>query len=350
MEVYNNVFGRMGSLEIMKKNYLIYTVILLGFILIVTGLFLAKKTTVVVLFKDQDNKIIYRERVKIGETVSNKIPTSKKEKVFVGWFLGKDEYDFTLPVNSNTVLIGRWEEKYNIEDTNTVSFYVDKNVYESQNVILNDLAIEPEKPTKENAQFLGWYLEDNPYNFAEPVVKDIKLVAKFKELPPKETNVENVIETPNDYPNDMFVKENDIVTDKKSIIMRASDEVIINASVLPENATIKNLQIYCENNDICYVDGDNKIHVVYPGKTNIILKSFHGTMIKVPITIKADFMAIREQDGIYFIIGSDYEKMSGTVTLRYQGETKHTTIYISKDTGIPVQGKIAEIINVVLDD
>lgn len=111
MEVYNNVFGRMGSLEIMKKNYLIYTVILLGFILIVTGLFLAKKTTVVVLFKDQDNKIIYRERVKIGETVSNKIPASKKEKVFVGWFLGKDEYDFTLPVNSNTVLIGRWGRK-----------------------------------------------------------------------------------------------------------------------------------------------------------------------------------------------------------------------------------------------
>ncbi|MBO7078334.1 MAG: InlB B-repeat-containing protein [Bacilli bacterium] len=38
-----------------------------------------------------------------------------------------------------------------------------------------------EDPTKEGYEFIGWYLDDSPYDFSKAVKKDITLVAKFEE-------------------------------------------------------------------------------------------------------------------------------------------------------------------------
>ena len=55
---------------------------------------------------------------------------------------------------------------------------------ESQTVAENAAATEPTAPTLAGYRFLGWYLGEELYDFASPVVTDLKLVAKWEALTP----------------------------------------------------------------------------------------------------------------------------------------------------------------------
>lgn len=55
---------------------------------------------------------------------------------------------------------------------------------ESQTVAENAAATEPTAPTLAGYRFLGWYLGEELYDFASPVVADLKLVAKWEALTP----------------------------------------------------------------------------------------------------------------------------------------------------------------------
>lgn len=50
----------------------------------------------------------------------------------------------------------------------------------SQSVGEGKCAIEPEKPTRDGYRFVGWYLDDEPYDFTQPVTRDIVLQAKWE--------------------------------------------------------------------------------------------------------------------------------------------------------------------------
>lgn len=45
-----------------------------------------------------------------------------------------------------------------------------------------DLVKRPSDPTADGYEFLGWYLDNQEYDFTTPVVKNITLTAKWQEL------------------------------------------------------------------------------------------------------------------------------------------------------------------------
>ena len=68
-------------------------------------------------------------------------------------------------------------------NTYTVTFYVDGNAHDSQEVNENELVSRPSDPNKESYVFDGWYDESlsNKYDFNSPVTNNLNLYAKFDE-------------------------------------------------------------------------------------------------------------------------------------------------------------------------
>ncbi len=61
-----------------------------------------------------------------------------------------------------------------------VSFNTDGgSLVESQEVEENKLAVSPTEPTKEKHDFLGWYINDELYDFTKPVTENVELTAKW---------------------------------------------------------------------------------------------------------------------------------------------------------------------------
>ena len=79
----------------------------------------------------------------------------------------------------------------------TVTFVVDGEKTEVK-VKDGEKATKPIDPEKEGYTFLGWYVGDDAYDFEKAVTKDVKLVAKFEEVPSDE---------PGDEPSDDPVEE-----------------------------------------------------------------------------------------------------------------------------------------------
>ena len=63
----------------------------------------------------------------------------------------------------------------------TVTFKDGKEVWETQKVAANETATEPSEPSKEGYVFVGWYLNDEEFDFATSITKNITLMAKWEE-------------------------------------------------------------------------------------------------------------------------------------------------------------------------
>ena len=57
---------------------------------------------------------------------------------------------------------------------------INDNKIKTQTIKEGDLVEKPKDPTKVNCKFIGWYLNDNLYDFNTPVTKNITLIAKFE--------------------------------------------------------------------------------------------------------------------------------------------------------------------------
>lgn len=70
-----------------------------------------------------------------------------------------------------------------VTPTFVVSFNTDTEVKINDLTVKKDQTFKkPEDPTKEGFKFVGWYLNDEEYNFDTPVTKNIKLSAKWEEI------------------------------------------------------------------------------------------------------------------------------------------------------------------------
>lgn len=102
------------------------------------------------------------------------LPTPKKEGYrFVGWM--EDEAFVETITNKNYNLKAVWEKT-----VFEVKFVVEGKTYSSTNVMLNTSTQMPSNPAKTGHNFLGWYLNDELFDFSTLISKDLTLEAKFK--------------------------------------------------------------------------------------------------------------------------------------------------------------------------
>ena len=132
---------------------------------------------------ETDNEIV---EVKEGEKVTKPENPEKEGYRFVGWFTDEKlttEFNFDTEIKADTILYAKWE-KIIVEPTSfTVTFDPANGEAEWKVEVVDGNAIgRPGKdPEKKNYTFLGWQLDGVDYDFSAKVIKDIKLIAAYKE-------------------------------------------------------------------------------------------------------------------------------------------------------------------------
>ena len=159
----------------MKKKITYILGAIVAILIVIIIVLILNNQKYVVTFDMQNGEPKFEQRVKKGNTAYEPSAPKKEGYVFLGWYYNGEIFDFNTPVTNNMTLIAGWEGnkvKY------TVRFENEGEV-KTYTVEKDGLVIEPNEPTKEGYVFLGWYLNDNKFDFNTPITKNIVLKAKF---------------------------------------------------------------------------------------------------------------------------------------------------------------------------
>lgn len=156
----------------MKKKYLFLTII----VLLLTS---CKTKTYTVTFVD-DNKELSNIVVKKGDNIEEIDVPEKEGYIFLNWLKDGLDYDTSTPITEDITLTATWVEEPDIPNTHKVTF--DFGTFKkTQTIIDGELATEPKEiPKKEKYTFIGWYYNDELYDFNTKVNKDITVLAKYE--------------------------------------------------------------------------------------------------------------------------------------------------------------------------
>lgn len=120
--------------------------------------------------------------LKVGEKLENlPIPTKEGYK-FIGWYASGKEFDLDTTFTEDIVLVAKWQKVSTSAEKKYYSVKFD-NGYGKVNTIeveKNSKVDKPENLVREGYTFLGWYLNNQKYNFNSKVYKNITLVAKWQ--------------------------------------------------------------------------------------------------------------------------------------------------------------------------
>lgn len=156
----------------MKKKYL-----LLIFIVLLLTSCKDKMYTVTLIDNNQKLSII---TVKKGDNIKDIETPEKEGYIFQNWLKDGLDYDTSTPITEDITLVALWTEIPDLPSTHKVTFDFG-TTKKTQTIFDGELATEPKEiPKKEKYAFIGWYYNDELYDFSTKVTKDITLVAKFK--------------------------------------------------------------------------------------------------------------------------------------------------------------------------
>ena len=153
----------------------------------------------------------------------------------------------------------------------TVTFETSAGVTtETQTVKKNDLAKEPEAPTKEGYVFAGWYYEDDQdtkYDFSSKVDKNITLIAKWEKEGEKLTGVS--------------------ISASKSTL-EINDELTLSIKTQPEGVSLegKNISWTSSDTSVVTVDENGKVKALKAGTATITVE-VDGIKATVGIKVNA---------------------------------------------------------------
>lgn len=128
-----------------------------------------------IIFDSAGGSFIPAQTVEDGETGTQPEPPTREGYTFKGWLLDGQPYDFTQPVTGDITLTADWEQSML-----SVTFDPgDGEPVTSVSVAYGDTVDEPEAPTRDGYEFADWLLNGTPYDFTQPVTKDLTLVADW---------------------------------------------------------------------------------------------------------------------------------------------------------------------------
>jgi len=121
------------------------------------------------------------QNVREGKTaVLPDVEPERDRYAFEGWYLDGNKFNFNTPIEENTSLVAKWELVEPIVSFNLG--YTGANPIAPQRLHINTTANEPTAPTRDRYQFAGWTLDEQPYDFNEPVTEDLVLTATWTQL------------------------------------------------------------------------------------------------------------------------------------------------------------------------
>jgi uncharacterized repeat protein (TIGR02543 family) len=127
-----------------------------------------------------DDEVYDYQTVAVGDVADEPEDPVIAGAAFLGWFLegAIEPFDFETPITQDLDLHALFEP---VVEEFTVTFYVNGEVYDVQTVAYNGLAVEPDAPSIEGSEFLGWFLVGAivPFDFETPITQDLDLYAEF---------------------------------------------------------------------------------------------------------------------------------------------------------------------------
>ncbi len=160
---------------------------------------------VTVIFNSNGGSSISAQSVIKGRTAIRPNNPIKNGYTFIGWYNNENIYSFNETVNNNIILVAKWQANNNTttKTTNrtttyyytptssknttnrvryTVSFNSNGGSYISAKSVYSGNTISaPSNPYKSNSVFIGWYWNNEPFNFNSRIYGNIILVAKYRE-------------------------------------------------------------------------------------------------------------------------------------------------------------------------
>lgn len=129
-----------------------------------------------VQFDPQNGDAIFSKNVNYSEKVEIPADPIKVGYRFLGWYNHDALFDFSTPITTDEIMLSaKWEEAvYKI----TFSTGDGSNVL-PQEVKYNETAKKPANPIRMGYTFVGWYWNDELYDFSTPITTDITLVGKW---------------------------------------------------------------------------------------------------------------------------------------------------------------------------
>ncbi len=218
------------------------------------GIFGSHKNMCTVLFESNGGSKVEAEEIVCGRTVKRPADPTKEGFEFQGWTYEGDEFDFdNTTLFKNSTLVAKWQAKEGVEIVK-VTFDTDggsavQAIEMSKGGKLEHVAV----PTKPGYVFEDWYLDDKPFDFDQPVEKDITLKATWTKQPAN-NNASNNSSTPTP------VKVSDITLSNYNLTIEVGQSGTVSAKVLPSSANY-NLSTISYSSDVatCDVNGKNNI-------------------------------------------------------------------------------------------
>lgn len=160
-------------------------------------------TLFTVTFNTDGGTKISKQSIAKNNKVKKPSNPTKKGYTFVEWLYNGKTYDFNQKVTKDMTLTAKWKENDNTNNTTTtttvkkvtytVTFNpnggnaIDKQIIESQTKVT-----KPTDPVRENYKFLGWYLNNQLFDFSSLITEDITLIAKWEYIPKLSYKIEEV--------------------------------------------------------------------------------------------------------------------------------------------------------------
>ena len=164
------------------------TVIIIGSILVLLVVSIAlvtlnkkDKKMYIVSFDTQGAATIEKVEVEDGSTVRMPDNPTKEGYLFLGWTLDGQTYDFNTKVTKNITLVAKYQKINEDVKTYYVTFDTDGGTTILRQAIEEGNKVtKPSDPTKSGYKFIGWYVDNEEYNFDTEVTKNLTIKAKWE--------------------------------------------------------------------------------------------------------------------------------------------------------------------------
>ena len=159
-----------------KKRLIIVILFIVVFMVLIGASILYYNNKYYVRFDTGTDEIILTKYVNKNDKIKKPIEPNKEGYVFKEWQLNGNTYDFDTEIKNDMVLTAKWiKEEYITINFNTNSSYNIESIKILKGETIKELPIS----SKENFEFIGWYLDNKLYTPSE-IYSDITLDAEYK--------------------------------------------------------------------------------------------------------------------------------------------------------------------------
>lgn len=174
-----------------KKKALVVSTLLLVFCIGIITLFCVMPTnnskevleTFKVSFDPNDGGNVAAIEIEDGKALQAPEDPTREGYIFVGWMLGDELYDFSQSVTGDITLKAAWQELEPDKVYYTVTFATDGGTtFANQVIESGQPVVRPADPVKDGFEFKGWQVNGLDYNFDQPVLMDLTIVAVWEQV------------------------------------------------------------------------------------------------------------------------------------------------------------------------